>query len=207
MAGLIGRKLGMTQLFDENGAVVPVTVIEAGPCPVTQILSADTDGYDAVQLGWGARKDKHATSAARGHAAKAGLEAAPVMLREFPVAGDAAYELGQELTVEQFEAGETVKLTGTTKGRGFQGVVKRYGFGGRPGGHGHPLSRTPGSIGPGTNPSRVIKGKKMPGRMGDKRHTMRSVRVIKVDAERNLIFVRGPVPGARNSTVLIRKLS
>ena len=207
MAGLIGRKLGMTQLFNEDGSVTPVTVIEAGPCPVTQILSEDANGYAAVQLGWGARKEKHSTAAERGHAAKAGLEAAPVILREFPVSGNAEYEVGQQLTVEQFEAGESVKLVGTTKGRGFQGVVKRWGFRGRPGGHGHPLVRTPGSIGPGTNPSRVIKGKKMPGRMGDKRMTLRSVVIVRVDAERNLVFVRGPVPGARNSTVLIRKLS
>jgi large subunit ribosomal protein L3 len=197
----------MTQFFDESGAVVPVTVIEAGPCPVTQILNEDVDGYAAVQLGWGERKEKHSTAPARGHAGKAGLEAAPVLLREFRVAPDATYELGQRLTVELFEPGESVKLTGTTKGRGFQGVVKRWGFGGRPGGHGHPNKRTPGSIGPGTDPSRVIKGKKMPGQMGNKQQTLRSVRIVKVDAERNLIFVRGPVPGARNSTVLIRKLS
>ncbi|MEX0892658.1 MAG: 50S ribosomal protein L3 [Gemmatimonadota bacterium] len=207
MAGLIGRKLGMTQLFDEDGAVVPVTVIEAGPCPVTQILNEDVDGYAAVQVGWGERKEKHSTAAARGHAAGGGRAAAPALLREFPVAPGAEYELGQPLTVELFEAGEDVKLTGTTKGRGFQGVVKRWGFSGRPGGHGHKFSRTPGSIGPGTDPSRVIKGKKMPGQMGNKQQTLRSVRVVKVDAERNLIFVRGPVPGARNSTVLIRKLS
>jgi large subunit ribosomal protein L3 len=140
----------------------------------------------------------------QGHAAKAGLETAPRALREFRVADAGGYEPGQQLTVELFEAGERVKITGTTKGRGFQGVVKRHGFGGRPGGHGHPLSRTPGSIGPGTNPSRVIKGKKLPGQMGNKRHTTRNLRIERVDPERNLIFVRGSVPGARNATVLIR---
>ena len=204
MAGLIGRKLGMTQLFNDDGSVVPVTVIEAGPCPVVQVKTAETDGYNAIQLGFGARKEKHSTRAARGHAARAELEAAPRVLREFRVSEPTEYEPGQQVTVEQFEVGQKVKVTGTTKGRGFQGVVKRYGFGGRPGGHGHPLSRTPGSIGPGTNPSRVIKGKKLPGQMGNKRHTIRNLRVERVDPDRNLIYLRGSVPGARNATVLIR---
>ena len=204
MAGLIGRKLGMTQLFNEDGASVPVTVIQAGPCPVVQVKTAETDGYNAVQLGFEQRKDKHSTRAVRGHAAKASLELAPRVLREFRVADPTAYETGQEVTVEQFEVGQRVKVTGTSKGRGFQGVVKRHGFGGRPGGHGHPMARNPGSIGPGTNPSRVIKGKKLPGQMGDARHTIRNLRVERVDAERNLIFLRGSVPGAKNATVLIR---
>jgi len=204
MAGLIGRKLGMTQLFTEEGALIPVTLIQAGPCPVVQVKTDETDGYNAVQLGFGERKEKHSTKAERAHAAKAELASAPAVLREFKVADAGAYEPGQEMTVEQFEVGQRVKVTGTTKGRGFQGVVKRHGFGGRPGGHGHPKSRTPGSIGPGTNPSRVIKGKKMPGQMGNKRHTTRNLRVERVDAERNLIFLRGSVPGARNATVLIR---
>ncbi len=204
MAGLIGRKLGMTQLFDDEGAAIPVTVIQAGPCPVVQVKTEATDGYEAIQLGFDARKEKHSTSATRGHAAKAGLDAAPVVLRELRVDNASDYEAGQEMTVEQFEVGQRVKVTGTTKGRGFQGVVKRHGFGGRPGGHGHPMSRNPGSIGPGTNPSRVIKGKKLPGQMGNARHTIRNLRVERVDAERNLIFLRGSVPGARNATVLIR---
>lgn len=204
MAGLIGRKLGMTQLFNDEGGAIPVTVIQAGPCPVVQVKTTETDGYDAVQLGYGARKEKHSTQARLGHAAKAGLEAAPEVLREFRVRDASEYEPGQEVTVEQFEAGEKVKVTGTTKGRGFQGVVKRHGFAGRPGGHGHPMSRIPGSIGPGTDPSRVIKGKKLPGQMGDARKTIRNLRVERVDAERNLIFLRGSVPGAKNATVLIR---
>jgi large subunit ribosomal protein L3 len=204
MAGLIGRKLGMTQLFTEEGVLVPVTLIQAGPCPVVQVKTHDTDGYSAVQLGFGERNDKHSTHAARGHARGAGLEAAPAVLREFRVDDATGFTPGEQITVEQFEVGQRVKVTGTTKGRGFQGVVKRHGFGGRPGGHGHPKSRTPGSIGPGTNPSRVIKGKKMPGQMGNKRHTTRNLRVERVDAERNLIFLRGSVPGARNATVLIR---
>lgn len=194
----------MTQLFDDEGAAVPVTVIQAGPCPVVQVKTTESDGYNAVQLGFGERKEKHATSAVIAHAAKAGLEAAPRVLREFRVTDATGYETGQQMTVELFETGQKVKVTGTTKGRGFQGVVKRHGFAGRPGGHGHPMSRTPGSIGPGTDPSRVIKGKKMPGQMGDARKTIRNLRVERVDAERNLIFLRGSVPGAKNATVLIR---
>jgi large subunit ribosomal protein L3 len=205
MAGLIGRKLGMTQIFDDAGDAVPVTIVEAGPCPVTQVKTPESDGYSAIQVGWGETKEKHSTKAERGHAAKSGLVAAPRKLSEFRVADTNGVEPGQVLTVEQFAVGERVKVTGTTKGRGFQGVVKRHGFRGRPGGHGHPLARNPGSIGPGTNPSRVIKGKKLPGHMGDHKYTERGIRVEKIDTERNLIFLRGSVPGARNSVVLIRK--
>jgi large subunit ribosomal protein L3 len=205
MAGIIGRKLGMTQIFDAAGALVPVTVVEAGPCPVTQVKTAESDGYTAVQLGFGAQKEKRATKAERGHAAKAGLEHTPATLREFPLVGEESFTVGQELTVEQFEVGARVKVVGTTKGRGFQGVMKRHGYTGRPASHGHPLARNPGTLGPGTNPSRVIKGKKLPGQMGDHRHTERNLRVERIDAERNLIFLRGAVPGTRNSLVFIRK--
>jgi large subunit ribosomal protein L3 len=205
MAGLIGKKIGMTRIFDENGAQVPVTVVEAGPCPVTQIKTAETDGYTAVQLGFGAQKAKRATRAEVGHSAKAGLEAAPRVVREISIEDGVEYELGQTLTVEQFEAGDRVKVTGTSKGRGFQGVVKRHGFAGRPGGHGHPMSRNPGSLGPGTDPSRVIKGKKLPGRMGGVRSTIRNLQVVRVDGERNLLFIKGGLPGSRDSYVLITK--
>jgi large subunit ribosomal protein L3 len=133
------------------------------------------------------------------------LEAAPRLLREFRVAEGETFERGQKLTVEQFQPGDRVKVVGTSKGRGFQGVVKRHGFGGRPGSHGHPESRTPGTQGPGTDPSRVIKGKRLPGRMGGARTTVRNLRVVKVDGERNLIFIQGGVPGARDSYVLITK--
>jgi large subunit ribosomal protein L3 len=207
MAGLIGRKLGMTQIFADTGAAVPVTVIEAGPCPVTQVKTAETDGYAAVQLGFGERRDKHATRATKGHAAKAGLERVPRVLKEFRVADTGGLEVGQSLTVELFVAGDRVKVTGNTKGRGFQGVVKRHGFRGRPGSHGHPRARNPGTLGPGTDPSRVIKGKKLPGRMGASPQTVRNLRVERVDAERNLLFVRGAVPGATNGVVYIRKMS
>ena len=205
MPGLIGKKVGMTRIFDEDGVQVPVTVIEAGPCPVVQVRSEDQDGYVAVQLGYGAQKAKRTSKAEMGHAAKAGLEAAPRLMREFALADGEEYEVGQELTVALFEAGDRVKVTGKAKGRGFQGVVKRYGFAGRPASHGHPMSRNPGSLGPGTDPSRVIKGKKLPGRMGGHRKTIRNLQVVRVDGERNLIFVKGGVPGARNGYVLITK--
>ena len=206
MSGLIGRKLGMTQIFSDTGAAVAVTVIEAGPCPVLQVKTPDSDGYAAVQLGFGAQTAKKASRAEVGHAKKAGLEFAPTELREFEVPADQSYEVGQQLTVDQFAAGERIKVVGTTKGRGFQGVVKRHGFRGRPGSHGHPKARNPGTLGPGTNPSRVIKGKKMPGQMGDSQHTVRNLLVEKIDTERNLIYVRGGVPGAPNSLVLIKKM-
>lgn len=206
MPGLIGRKIGMTRIFDETGTQIPVTVIEAGPCPVVQVKAQDGNGgVRAIQLGFGAQKAKRASRAEVGHAAKAGLEAAPAVLRDFRVKETEAFEVGQQLTVEQFEAGDRVKVTGDSKGRGFQGVVKRHGFTGRPGGHGHPMSRNPGSIGPGTNPSRVIKGKKLPGQMGGTRTSVRNIQVVRVDSERNLLFVKGGVPGARDSYVLISK--
>ncbi len=202
---IIGRKLGMTQIFDDGGAAVPVTVIEAGPCPVTHVRTPDADGYAAVQLAWGAQKDKRATRAELGHARKAGLEHAPRVLKEFRLAEGANPEVGQTLTVEQFEVGERVKVVGTTKGRGFQGAVKRHGFRGRPASHGHPKKRNVGTLGPGTNPSRTIKGKKMPGHMGDRQQTLVNQLVARVDAERNLLFIRGAVPGARNSLVFVKK--
>lgn len=204
MPGLIGKKIGMTRLFDEDGVVVPVTVVEAGPCPVVQIKNDESDGYRAIQLGFGSKKEKRTAKPEAGHASKAGLETTPRILREFDP-GEEEYELGQELTVEQFEAGDRVRVTGTSKGKGFQGVVKRYGFRGRPASHGHPMSRNPGSMGPGTDPSRVIKGKKLPGQMGNARVTQRNMTVVKIDPERNLIFVKGGVPGSRDSYVLIAK--
>lgn len=205
MPGLIGKKVGMTRIFDEEGAQVPVTVIEAGPCPVVGMRSDEQDGYHAIQLGYGQKKEKRSSRAEMGHVAEAGLEAAPRLLREFRIGDDEEYEVGQQLTVELFEAGDRVKVTGRSKGKGFQGVVKRHGFRGRPGSHGHPMSRNPGSMGPGTDPSRVIKGKKLPGRMGGSRTTIRNLQVVRVDGERNLLFVKGGVPGARDGYVLISK--
>ena len=211
MAGLIGRKLGITRVFTEDGTSLPVTVIEAGPCPVVQVKTAERDGYAAIQLGFGERKPRRRTKALAGHAAKAGVEAAPRVLREIrlPAAAEGAesesYSVGQALTVEIFAPGDRVKVTGRSKGKGFQGVVKRHGFSGQPGSHGQPSIRVPGSIGPGTDPSRTVKGRRMAGQMGNARRTVRNLQVVRVDPARNLLLVRGAVPGARNGIVWIRK--
>jgi large subunit ribosomal protein L3 len=205
MPGIIGKKIGMTRVFDDEGTVVPVTVVEAGPCPVVQVKTEDRDGYRAVQLGFGQKKANRTLLPEAGHAAKAGLEVAPAVLREFHLGDADELEEGAQVTVEIFSVGDRVKVAGTSKGRGFQGVVKRHGFAGRPGSHGHPMSRTPGSMGPGTDPSRVIKGKKLPGQMGSTRTTVRNLEIMKVDPERNLLFVKGGLPGTRHSYVFISK--
>ena len=205
MAGLIGKKMGMTRIFDDNGIAVSVTVVEAGPCAILQIKNQDNDGYEAVQLGLENKKESRASKAEKGHASKAGITGAPRIIREFPVDDDFEYELGQALTVGIFEPGDSVKVTGKSKGKGFQGVVKRYGFAGRPASHGHPMSRNPGSMGPGTDPSRVIKGKKLPGRMGGKRTSISNLKVVQIDEERNLLFIKGGVPGSLNSYLMIQK--
>lgn len=215
----------MTQIFNEAGHQVPCTVIEAEPNPVVQVLEKEKMGYAAVQLGWGRQRvrreskpgertprGRRATKAEVGHAKKAGLEAPPRVLRNFRL-DDAPgkdgeipkYNVGDLIKVDIFTPGERVKVTGTTKGRGFQGVVKRHGFGGGPNTHGNTKHRRPGSIGPGTDPSRVIKGKRMPGQYGAVRHTQTHLRVEKIDTERNLIYVRGSVAGPRNGIVLVRK--
>ena len=197
-AGLIGRKLGMTRVFADDGTAVPVTVIEAGPCHVLQVRETQ------AQLGWGRKTPIRSTRADLGHAKAAGLDFAPQVIRSFPLNG-AALALGATVTVDIFTAGDLVKVTGTTKGRGFQGVVHRYGFHGGPATHGNTRHRKPGSISPGTDPSRVIKGKKMPGHMGDVRHTELGLTIVKVDAERNLLFVRGAIPGSKNGIVTVAK--
>lgn len=206
MSGLIGKKLGMTQIFTDDGEAVAVTVIEAGPCPVVQVKTAEHDGYEAIQLGFGRVKESRVKKPEAGHAARAGLDYVPSELAEFAPEGDADYEPGQELTVEIFEVGERVKVTGRSKGRGFQGTVKRHGFGGGRASHGgSSVMRKPGSIGPGTDPSRVIKGRKMAGQMGDTATTVENLRVESVDPEKNLLLVRGSVPGSRNNIVYIRR--
>ena len=224
MIGIIGKKLGMTQIFNEQGQSIPCTVVEAPPNPVVQVLSKDTAGVDSVQLGYGeqrlARESKkgertprgrRAAKAVVGHAARAGLTTAPKVLRSFRLddapkgAETQTYTAGDKVTVEIFQPGEQVKVTGTTKGRGFQGVVKRHGFGGGPNTHGNTKHRRPGSIGPGTDPSRVIKGKKMPGHYGDERHTQTHLRVEMIDAERNLIYIRGSIAGPQGGIVLVKK--
>ncbi len=220
MIGIIGTKLGMTQIFNEQGQQIPVTVVHAEPNRVTKVTTA---GHHAVELASGAQvspqasgkrtpRGRRATAAALGHAKKAGLEAAPRVLRSFRLddkSGKAIttpdLAVGGTVTVEIFQPGEIVKVTGTSKGRGFQGMVKRHKAGGGPNTHGNTKHRRPGSIGAGTDPSRVIKGKRMPGHMGDARHTQINLRVEKVDAERNLIYIRGSVAGPTNGIVLVRK--
>lgn len=197
-AGLIGRKVGMTRVFVDDGSSVPVSVIEAGPCRVLQVRDR------GVQLGFGRKSPKRARKAELGHAQAAGLEQAPTVVRTFALKGEAP-KPGDTVTVEMFAAGETVKVTGQSKGRGFQGLVHRYGAGGGPASHGNTRHRKPGSISPGTDPSRVIKGKRMPGHMGDRRTTEVGLRVVRVDAERNLLFVRGAIPGAKNGIVMVAK--
>jgi len=204
MDAIIGRKLGMTQLFAEDGTLTPVTVIEAGPCPVVQVRAAREGVPARVQLGFGVAKAKRSTKAERGHAAKAGLEAAPQVLREFAARGEAP-QPGAVVTVADFAAGERVKVTGISKGRGFQGVVHRHHFGGGPATHGNTRFRKPGSVGPGTDPSRVIKGKRMPGHMGAERSTVINLLVAKVDGEKNLLYVRGAVPGPMRGLVTVSK--
>ncbi|ADE54709.1 50S ribosomal protein L3 [Coraliomargarita akajimensis] len=200
---LLGKKIGMTQVFDENNRLVPVTVIEAGPCPVTQVKTSEKDGYSAVQIGYRAQKEHRLSKAALGHFKKAGVE--PLAeLREFRVAAEGELNVGDVLTVEKFEAGQKIDVIGTTKGRGFQGVVKRWGFHGGPASHGSMFHRRGGSYGMCQWPGHVIKGKKMPGHMGDKQRTVQNLTVVKVLADKNLILVKGSIPGSRGGLVTVR---
>lgn len=199
--GLLGKKIGMTHLFASEARVVPVTALEIGPCVVTQIRTKARDGYEAVQIGYGDVKQLNKPAA--GHLAASGARVR--RLREFGADDASAYRVGQRLRVSLFQSGDYVDIVSTTKGRGFQGAMKRHGFGGGQKTHGQgDRGRAVGSIGAGTYPGRVLKGKKMPGHMGNKRKTVRRLRVELVDAERNLLFVRGPVPGSRNTMVMIR---
>ena len=199
--GLIGKKIGMTHLFASEARVIPVTVLEVGPCVVTQVRTGERDGYEAVQIGYGSVKQLSRPAA--GHLALSGARVRH--LREFGADDVSSYKVGQELRVNQFQADDLVDVVSTTKGRGFQGAMRRHGFGGGQKTHGQgDRGRAVGSIGAGTYPGRVLKGKKMPGHMGNKRKTVRKLKVVEVDAERNLLFVRGAVPGARNTTVMVR---
>lgn len=201
--GLIGKKLGMTQIFWEDGAAIPVTVIEAGPCVVLQKKTKKTDGYDAIQLGFGRRKDKKATKPLKGHFKKAD-KGYFQFIREIRTDTPDDYEVGQELKADIFGVGDRVDVIGTTKGRGFAGVIKRHGFHGGRATHGSMFHRAPGSIGASAYPSRVFKGTKLPGHMGNQRKTVQNLTVVGVRADRNLILIRGAVPGARNGMVLIK---
>lgn len=206
MVGLIGKKRGMTQIFDANGEMIPVTVIEAGPCTVVQAKNATTDGYAAVQVGFGERKAQRVSKAYRNHCLKAG-KGVFLTLREFPASGDDSFTVGQELKVEElFKPGDLVDVTGTTKGRGFTGVIKRHGFGGFPASHGtHETFRHGGSIGNRSYPGRVFKGKRMAGHYGADTVTTQNLKVVAVRAAEGLLLVRGAVPGARQGVVVIRQ--
>jgi len=206
MMGLIGRKIGMTQLFNEKGDVVPVTVIEAGPCTVTEIRTGERDGYTALQLGFGTNKEKRFTKPVLGQFKKRNLPPSR-HLREFRIKDVAAYTLGQTLNASVFEKGEHVDVEGITKGRGFAGIIKRHGFKGGHASHGPTMGREPGSIGSSAYPSRVIKGKRLPGRMGGKPLTSKNLMVAGVDAEQNVVLVRGAIPGPTNGLVFILKRS
>jgi large subunit ribosomal protein L3 len=205
MSGLIGKKVGMTSIFDENGKNVPCTVIEAGPCVVTQVRTEEVDGYKALQLGFDDKSDKNATLAAQGHFKKAGTS---VKRKVVEFSGFATeYNLGDSITVDLFKEGEFVDVVGTSKGKGFQGVVKRHGFGGvGQATHGqHNRLRAPGSIGAASDPSRVFKGMRMAGQMGSVKVKVQNLRVFKVVAEKNLLVVKGCVPGHKNAYVTIEK--
>jgi large subunit ribosomal protein L3 len=202
MPAILAKKLGMTQLFQEDGRVERVTVLEAGPCPVTGVRSEERDGYDALQLAFGATREKQLSKPELGHLKKAG--ASPMKhLAEFR--GEAGgYQIGDTVTVESFEPGMKVKIAGVSKGKGFQGGIKRHGFHRGPVSHGSHNVRAVGSIGASATPSRVMPGKKMPGQMGNKRITQRGLEVVQVDAAQNLLVVRGSVPGPRNGIVEVR---
>jgi large subunit ribosomal protein L3 len=208
MSGIIGRKIGMTRIFDSQGRDVPVTVIEAGPCVVTQVKTKKTDGYDAVQVGFEDKKEKHTTKPELGHFKKAGIEPKRVV-REFRGFEDAdSFKLGDFIKVDLFSEGELVKVTGWSKGKGFQGVVKRHGFKGGPKTHGQSdRLRAPGSLGQSSYPSRVFKGLKMAGRMGNEKVTIKNKRILRVDPEKNIMMIEGGIPGPNRGLVIIRKLA
>ena len=200
--GIIGKKVGMTQVFEEDGVLVPVTVIQAGPCLVVQKKTTEKDGYDAVQVGLVEKiSNRRVTSAQRGHFEKAGIPPMRTLV-ELPYNGDA--NVGDKVQVDIFKPGDTIDVIGQSKGKGFQGVVKRHHFKGGRASHGSMFHRAPGSIGASAFPSRVIKGMRMGGRMGGDQVTVKNLRVTKVDAENNLLYVRGAVPGARNGLVVVR---
>ena len=205
MSGIIGKKLGMTSTFGANGKYIPCTIIEAGPCVVTQVKTLENDGYSALQLAFDEKKEKHASSAMKGHFAKAATTPKRKLVEFKEFEGDK--KLGETVTVELFKEGEYVDIVGTSKGKGFQGVVKRHGFSGVGGQtHGqHDRQRAPGSNGAGSFPSRVLKGKRAAGRMGGDRVKALNHEIVKVFAEKNLIVIKGSIPGAKGSYVMIEK--
>lgn len=203
--GILGRKLGMTRIFNSDGTAVPCTVVAAGPCPVIQIKESGKDGYSALQLGYGAVPEKKLNKPQTGHQNKAG-KGAYRHLKEIRLESVDGYEVGQDITVELFAPGDKVKVTGTSKGKGFQGVMKRWNFAGMPASHGHEkVHRSGGSVGHATFPSKVFKGKKMPGQMGNKRVTMTNLEVVDVRTDDNILIIRGAIPGPRNGLIMVRK--
>ena len=201
--GLVGKKIGMTQIFDEKGNVIPVTVIEAGPCVVAQVKTEENDGYNAVQLGFGDVKDKHISKPEKGHFAKAKLTAKK-HLREFKLDSIEGIKVGDELKADVFEAGDKVDVQGTSKGKGFQGVIKRHGQHRGPMGHGSMYHRRPGSMGATSTPGRVFKGKKLPGHMGSVKVTVQNLDVVRVDMDKNVLLIKGSVPGAKGAILKIK---
>ena len=203
--GLVAKKLGMTSMFGPNGKYIPVTVLQVGPCVVTQIKKDETDGYRALQLGFGTKKEKRTTKPLKGHFKKIG-DTCFAALKEVGVDDPEAFTLGQTIGPEIFAVGEKVNVTGTTKGRGFSGVIKRHGFGGGRMTHGSHSKRTPGSIGCSAWPAKVIKGKRMPGQYGGETKTVRNLEIVDIRPEENLIMLKGPLPGAKSGIVTINKV-
>ena len=204
--GILGTKLGMTQIFDEDGKAVPITVVQAGPCTVTQVKPKATDGYEAIQVGYQETREKLLTKPALGHLQKSG--APPLKhLKEYRLSEAASYALGQQLTVEQFEAGQLVNVSGTSIGRGFAGYQKRHNFARGPMSHGSKNHRLPGSTGAGTTPGRIYPGKRMAGQLGNKKVTIRKLQVVKVDLENNLLLIKGAVPGKPGALLNIAPLA
>ena len=201
--GIIGKKIGMTQIFDEKGRVIPVTVIEAGPCVVAQVKSVETDGYNAIQLGFGDVKESKLNKPEKGHFAKANI-APKKHLREFRLDSVEGITVGTELTVTEFAEGDRLDIQGTTKGKGFQGVIKRHGQHRGPMGHGSMYHRRPGSMGSTSTPGRVFKGKKLPGHMGHVTVTIQNLDVVKVDMDKNVILVKGSVPGTKGAILKVK---
>jgi len=202
--GLLGKKLGMTSYFSPQGEYLPVTIIEAGPCVVTQIKTVDNDGYNALQLGFFQKKRSRVSKPVLGHFKKSG-EQCFSYLKEFPVENPQAYSLGQTISLEMFNVGDRVDVVGTTKGRGFSGVIKRHGFHGGRKTHGSKSHRIPGSIGASATPSKVIRGKKLPGHYGNIRNTVHNLEIVDIRAEENLLLLKGAVPGAKSGIVEIKK--
>ena len=201
--GIIGRKIGMTQIFDEKGNVIPVTVIEAGPCVIAQIKTVDTDGYTAIQLGFGDVKEKKLNRPKKGHFTKVNVTPKK-HLREFRLDSVEGLTVGQELKADVFAAGDKLDVQGTSKGKGFQGVIKRHGQSRGPMGHGSMYHRRPGSMGPTSTPGRVFKGKKLPGHMGAQTISIQNLEVIRVDLDKNVILVKGSVPGAKGAILKLK---